>query len=72
MVGRADARHGDEIVSNALMSLLREGGQWDDADDKRNGTASSLKKVPFEEEPLSPAPERNSAVSLYARFASYR
>lgn len=62
MVGRADTRHGDDIVSNALMSLLREGGQWDEIDDKRNGTGSSFKRHETLEEPWSPAPRRNSAV----------
>ena len=35
MVGRREGRGADEVASNALMSLLREGGRWDEIDDAR-------------------------------------
>ena len=60
MVGHADQRGGIDAVSNALISLLREGGQWEDADDKRTGS-SIFKKEMDDEFPLTP--RGNSAVS---------
>lgn len=66
MVGGAN-RGGDDAVSNALMSLLREGGQWDEGDDKRTGTASAapLKKESDDDE-FTLETQRNSAVILPA------
>lgn len=70
MVGGAN-RGGDDAVSNALMSLLREGGQWDEVDDKRTGTggtdgssALNLNKKDADDEEFGMEPQRNSAVSL--------
>jgi hypothetical protein len=69
MVGGAN-RGGDDAVSNALMSLLREGGQWDEIDDKRTGTggtggssALNLHKKDTEDEEFGMEIQRNSAVS---------
>lgn len=70
MVGGPN-RGGDDAVSNALMSLLREGGQWDEIDDKRTGTggtsgtggssALNLRKD-GEDEEFGMETQRNSAV----------
>jgi hypothetical protein len=64
MVGNQVARGGDDAASNALMSLLREGGQWDDADDKRikGSQVDDLKGE--DEDEWAKRPERNSVVSL--------
>lgn len=60
MVGRATQRGGIDAVSNALISLLREGGQWDETEDKRPGS-SIFKKEMEDEFPLTP--RGNRAVS---------
>jgi hypothetical protein len=61
MVGNQPARGGDDAASNALMSLLREGGQWDDTDDKRiRGSELDLKGE--DEDEWSKGAERNSVV----------
>lgn len=66
MVGGPN-RGGDDAVSNALMSLLREGGQWDDIDDKRTGTGGSsavnLNRKESDDEEFGMEIQRNSAVS---------
>lgn len=61
MVGHATQRGGIDAVSNALISLLREGGQWEEADDKRTGS-SMYKKEMDDDYPLTP--RGNGAVSL--------
>lgn len=63
MVANHNPRGGPDAVSNALMSLLREGGQWDEVDDKRTGTGSALPKHDTEDEDWVPEVDRNSAVS---------
>lgn len=70
MVGGAN-RGGDDAVSNALMSLLREGGQWDEVDDKRTGTggadgssALNFNRKEADDEEFGMEPQRSSAVSV--------
>jgi hypothetical protein len=52
------------------MSLLREGGQWDDADDKRikGSQVDDLKGE--DEDEWAKRPERNSVVGLIAHHES--
>ena len=62
MVGRATQRGGIDAVSNALISLLREGGQWDEMEDKRPGSSIFRKGEMEDDLPLTP--RGNRAVSL--------
>jgi hypothetical protein len=65
MVGRPQVPGGEDAVSNALMSLLREGGHWDEGDDKRTGTTAGAmpKKEISDDDEFDRETQRNSAVS---------
>lgn len=62
MVGHATNRGGIDAVSNALISLLREGGQWDEGEYKRTGS-SIFKKEVEDDFPLTP--RGNAPVGLF-------
>lgn len=69
MVGNPAVRGGIDAVSNALISLLREGGQWDETDDKRNGNSVHMRKEDEDDFPLTP--RGNSAVSTGRCFETH-
>lgn len=69
-------RGGNEAVSHALMSLMREGGQWDPSDDKRAGIGAStaaLVKDESDDDEYVLEGQRNFAVStsLPSTLGSY-
>lgn len=67
LVGRPQVAGGEDAVSNALMSLLREGGHWDEVDDKRTRTTASAmpkKEAVEDDDDFDRETQRNSAVSF--------
>jgi hypothetical protein len=67
MIGNQVPRGGEDAASNALMSLLREGGQWDGTDVERaKGSAINLKADESDE--WDKEADRNEAVSRLPHF----
>ena len=63
MIGNPVPRGGEDAVSNALMSLLRENGQWDETDLKMRADGSAV-ELKAEEEDWNKEQERNDVVCL--------
>jgi hypothetical protein len=65
MIGHQANRGGEDAVSNALMSLLREGAPWDEGDEKRaKGSNVDLKGNNDSDEWNKEPENRNDVVRL--------
>jgi hypothetical protein len=65
MIGHQANRGGEDAVSNALMSLLREGAPWDEGDEKRaKGSNLDLKGNNDSDEWNKEPENRNDVVRL--------
>jgi len=62
MIGNPVPRGGEDAVSNALMSLLRENGQWDETDLKMRPDGSAVDLKGEELEDWNKEQERNDVV----------
>ena len=64
MIGNPVPRGGEDAVSNALMSLLRENGQWDETDLKMRPDGSAVDLKGEELEDWNKEQERNDVVCI--------
>jgi len=62
MIGNPVPRGGEDAVSNALMSLLRENGQWDETDLKMRPDGSAVDLKGDDSDDWNKEQERNDVV----------
>ena len=62
MIGNPVPRGGEDAMSNALMSLLRENGQWDETDLKMRPDGSALDLKADDSDDWNKEQERNDVV----------